>query len=526
MSSAPGSSVPKTKQFLFYLLLALPLLYPILLKPSEQLYSDHLGKFVLGESVLRNHFRSGDLALPSRELDKQSRFCPTECIRIDEEVISPFPATLGYFYALILPWGGIEGVYIVTSLFVLASLLLLSLLWEKSLAFLSILAICTPFVVNGYFFPDVGIGAFLFVLGSFLFLRADGNTAAFSFLVSGFLSAFAGWFRIEALVFPASFLFFLFWFRFRAREERKGILLYLLGFLVGAFLLLGTQYLLYHHPMGPRFSFNQPTMFISPLRKGEIYLGLLIANPNRIGFFGYTPLFVIVLLFSVYFLFFQTNFFRRKEEEPLSKRNIFVISGLAAFVLLVLSAPNDGIIDFGSRYLHLSLPSFVGMLLTLSDSISKKFPSKTSGKIGKAFGILLLLFSAYMTFSYTQILGRFGRKSTKMNQVYLDQKPDLVVVQVRTHAQILGKYFFQTPSVWLVKEAWVQLFFSENDPNQFSKILFVQSKASFPPNPKPEDLFEKNSYYKAAKENLGPGFERDFVENREDVLIFSMKRKN
>ncbi|TGK08047.1 hypothetical protein EHO59_05395 [Leptospira semungkisensis] len=520
--TAPGSSVLKTKQWLFYLLLALPLLYPILLKPSEQLYSDHLGKFVLGESVLRNHFRSGDLALPSKYLDRQSRFCPTECIRIDEEVISPFPAALGYFYALILPWGGIEGVYIVTSLFVLASLFLLSILWERSLAFLSILVLSTPFLVNGYFFPDVGIAAFLFTLGSFLFLRADEKSSSILFLFAGLASAFAGWFRIEALAFPASFLFFLFWFRFRIREERKGIWFYLFGYLAGAFLLLGIQYLLYHHPMGPRFSFNQPTMFISPLRKGEIYLGLLIANPNRIGFFGYTPIFAIVLLFSGYFLFFKTNFIRNREgADTLSKRNIFVISNLAAFVLLVLSAPNDGIIDFGSRYLHLSLPGFVGMLLVFSDSVSNRFK-----KIPKIFGILLLIFSTYITFSYTQILSRFGRKSTKMNQVYLDQKPDLVVVQVRTHAQILGKYFFQTPSVWLVKEAWVKLFFSENDPNQFSKILFIQSKAAFPANSKPEDLFQKNSYYQVAREMLGPKFEKDFVENREDVLIFTMKRRD
>lgn len=204
----------------------------------------------------------------------------------------------------------------------------------------------------------------------------------------------------------------------------------------------------------------------------------------------------------------------------ISNRDLFVFSGLAAFIVLVISAPNDGIIDFGSRYLHLSLPAFVGMFLILIDSIGEKFR-----KTAKIVLFTVLFYSVYISFSYTQILAKYGRKTTKLNAIYLEQKPDLVVVQIRTYSQILGKYFFQTPSVWLMKEGHIKNFFSKNKPEQFQKILFVQTKASILESLNDSDPFLKNKYYHSISQALGPDFKRVWSENKEDVLIFSMERE-
>lgn len=515
MSFGNISLVKRT--FLFFLIL-LPLSVPILLKPGEQLYSDHLGKFALGHSVLENGFRSGNLVLPSKEMDPEAKYCPTECIRIGEEWISPFPVALGYVYALVLPWAGIDGVYWAVAILVSLSLLLLGILWKWDPYYLGTLVLASPFMINGYFFPDVGIAAFLYIFGSFLLLSDSSKSSLGISLFAGFVSALAGWFRIEALVFPGLFWFLLMVKNLRSLEERRRILGYGFGILIGAGILLGIQYLLYGHPMGPRFAFNQPGVFLAPWKKWEIYSGLLFANPNRLGFFGYSPFFLVLFLFGSYRIFFRTDFLGGKEEA--SVRDLFCFSGMLAFAALVITAPNDGIIDFGSRYLHLSLPAFAGVFLLFLDSIPEK--RKKFVQLGS---IAILLFSVYITFSYTQILSKYGRKTTKLNRIYLEQKPDLVVVQIRTYSQILGKYFFQTPAVWLMKEPDVRDFFSRNSPDKFDKILFVETKAAILQSISDSDPFSKNEYYKSIVNALGPEFERTYVDNREDVLIFSMERK-
>ncbi|MEI1277841.1 hypothetical protein V6Z05_05895 [Leptospira venezuelensis] len=520
MSFPGGKLHSKWTKYTYCFLFLLPLLYPFLLKPSEQLYSDHLGKFILGESVGRNGFLSGNLALPSRSLDPEGNYCSNECIRIGDELISPFPVALGYVYAIFLPWSGITGVYIAVSVLILLSLLFLSILWDWDPIYLGVLVLASPFLVNGYFFPDVGIASFLFIGGSFLFLRSDTSSSWMRFVSSGFICASAAWFRIESIVFPLSFIFFLSIYNISNIEERKKILSYSLGFLLGIGLLLGIQYVLYGHPLGPRFSFNQPTMFLLPWKKWKIYTGLLIANQNRIGFFGYTPGFLIALLFFVYYIFFNKNPLKRGLTFEISNRDLFVLSGLAAFFALVISAPNDGLIDFGSRYLHLSLPAFAGMFLILLENIVGKYR-----KIGKIVLFVSLLYSVYVSFSYTQILGKFGRKTTKLNAIYLEQRPDLVVVQIRTYSQILGKYFFQTPSVWLMREGHIKNFFSKNDPEQFKKILFVQTKNPIAQSLDASDPFLNNKYYESITQSLGPDFKKVWSENKEDVLIFSMEKK-
>ncbi|TGM15550.1 hypothetical protein EHQ81_03915 [Leptospira selangorensis] len=520
MSFLSGKFHSKWARLTFCFLFLLPLLYPFLLKPGEQLYSDHLGKFILGESVERNGFLSGNLVLPSRSLDPEGNYCPTECIRIGDELISPFPAALGYVYAIFLPWSGIVGVYVVTAILILLSFLFLSSLWDWDPIYLGVLVLASPFLVNGYFFPDVGIASFLFLAGSFLFLRSGPSSSWFRFVSAGFISASSAWFRIESIVFPLFFIFFLSIYKFYNVEERRRILGYSVGFFAGVVLLLGIQYVLYGHPLGPRFSFNQPTMFLPPWKKWEIYSGLLIANPNRLGFFGYTPGFLFVLFFFLYYILIKKNPLRRSIAFEVSNRDLFIFSGLGAFLALVVSAPNDGIIDFGSRYLHLSLPAFAGMFLILFENIGEKFR-----KVAKIVLYSILLYSVYISYSYTQILGKYGRKTTKLNAIYLEQKPDLVVVQIRTYSQILGKYFFQTPSVWLMREADIKNFFSKNNPEGFEKILFVQTKASILENLNDADPFLRNKYYASISQALGPDFKKVWSENREDVLLFSMERK-
>lgn len=484
------------------------------------MYSDHLGKFILGESVLRNEFRSGNLNLPSRYLDPKGQFCTTECIRIGEELISPFPAALGYVYAILLPISGVEGVYIASAILLILSFLLLSILWDWDPLFLGILALTSSFLINGYFFPDVGIASFLFISGSYLFLRSDPKSSFVRLILAGFISVLAAWFRIESIILPLSFIFFFWILRFDQEGERRRIRGFTIGYVLAIGFLFGTQWILYGHPLGPRFYYNSPGIFMAPWKKLEIFMGLLIKSPNRIGFFGYSPLFLLALFFGVYYFLAERKFFSKEARISISDRDCFVLSGLAAFVVLVFSAPNDGIIDWGTRYLHLSIPAFAGMSFILFNKIRVKF-----GKPGIGFLVLILLFSFYVTCLYTQILARYGSKTTKLNRIYLEQKPDLVVVQIMMYSQILGKYYFETPSVWVMREKNIKRFFTLNDAKQFRKIMFVQSKSHFLETLEGEDPFVENKYYNYLMQFIGKDFERTWFENKEDVLIFSMERK-
>ncbi|EQA45694.1 putative membrane protein [Leptospira broomii serovar Hurstbridge str. 5399] len=508
------------KTLLVFLLLA-PLLYPFLLKPSQQLYSDHLAKFILGESIYRSGFTSGSLDLPSAKLDPESEFCPTECIRIREKIVSPFPVALGYFYAAILPWGGIEAVYIITALIVAVTLLMLSILWEWDLLFLFILVLGSPFVINGYFFPDVAIASFLFFSGAFFILKNSFRRFPYSYFLVGFISASAAWFRVESIVFIISFSLFLLLGLRQNKQTRIPAVFYVIGAACGLLLLLFVQMHMYGLPLGPRFSFNQPTMFLRPWDKLYIYRGLLFFSYGRPGFFTYMPLFLFFFVYSLYFIFSSKGVLRKQSPENFDfSRNLLIQSGAAAFLGSVLVAPNDGIIDFGTRYLHLAIPSFVGFaILVLKES------SGYRQKLIKSFVIVLALYSTFVTVSYTQILAKYGKQSTGMHKLYVEQKPDLVVVQIRTYTQIMGKNFFVTPCVTLFDAAALNKFFSKNDPNQFAKILFVQAKVLTDRNADPNRPFEHNTYYDSVNSILGKTFTPVLVENKPDIIVFSMEKR-
>ncbi|EPG72972.1 putative membrane protein [Leptospira fainei serovar Hurstbridge str. BUT 6] len=503
------------------ILLLTPLLYPILLKPSQQLYSDHLAKFILGESIHRSGFTSGSLDLPSAKLDPESEFCPTECIRIREKIVSPFPVALGYFYAAILPWGGIDGIYIVIALIVAVTLVLLSILWEWDPLFLFILVLGSPFVINGYFFPDVAIASFLFFLGAFFILKKSLRPLPYSYFFAGFISASAAWFRVESIAFTVSFSLFLLLGLRQSGQPRIPIFSYVIGVCGGLLLLIFVQMQMYGMPLGPRFSFNQPTMFLQPLEKLYIYRGLLFFSYGRPGFFTYMPLFLFFFIYSLYFIFSAKGVFRKKDPKNSDlSRNLLIQSGAVAFIGSVLVAPNDGIIDFGTRYLHLAIPSFAGfVMLVLKES------SGYRQKLSMSFVIVSVIYSTVVTVSYTQILAKYGKQSTGMHKLYEEQKPDIVVVQIRTYTQIMGKNFFETPCVTLFDSVALNKFFSKNDPNQFAKILFVQAKVLTDPDADPNRPFENNAYYDSVNSILGKTFTPALVENKPDIIVFSMKRK-
>ncbi|TGK17908.1 hypothetical protein EHO61_10585 [Leptospira fluminis] len=508
----------------FFLLVLSPLLFLFLLKPVEQLYSDHLAKFVLGESISRHGFASGELELPSSKLDPESEFCPTECIRIRGKIVSPFPVALGFVYALILPWGGITGVYVVNAILVSATIFILSMLWRRNLLFLSILVFGSPFVVNGYFFPDVGLAAFLFFSGVVLVLKSRSPGSSLPFLFAGFLSASSGWFRIESIGFCLSFTAFLIFDAVRGSRDRISVLGFSMGILLGLSFLIGMQTFFYGLPLGPRFSFNQPTMFLSPWAKLEIYRGLLFFSFNRLGFFAYMPLFFFLFWFSLYFLFSPRGFLRSREEtsDPAKGGNPLVQSGIAGFIGLVAAAPNDGIIDFGTRYLHLTIPCFAGFALILLDELKSKPRWERSGKI---FLLCCILFSSYITVKYTSILAKYGKRTTVLHKIYTEQKPDLIAVQIRTYSQILGENFFEVPCVTLFDGTSLDKFFLRNDPKKFDKILFVQAKVLMDPATLSDVPFVKNPYFDSVVSLLGKDFEPSLVGNLPDVIIFSMQRK-
>ncbi|EQA35537.1 putative membrane protein [Leptospira inadai serovar Lyme str. 10] len=509
------------RKILIVILLLTPLLYPFLLKPSQQLYSDHLAKFILGESIYRSGFTSGSLDLPSAKLDSESEFCPTECIRIRGKIVSPFPVALGYVYAAILPWGGIEGVYIVIALVVAVTLLVLSILWEWDPLFLFILVLGSPFVINGYFFPDVALASFLFFSGAFFILRNSFRRLPYLYVLVGFVSASAAWFRVESIVFIVSFSLFLLLGLRRKKQPRIPIIFYVIGVAFGLLLLLFVQMHMYGLPLGPRFSFNQPTMFLRPWEKLPIYQGLLFFSYGRPGFFTYMPLFLFFFVYAVYFMFSSKGAFLKKSTENFDfGRNLFIQSGAAAFVGSVLVAPNDGIIDFGTRYLHLAIPSFVGFVILV-----RQESSGYRQKIIKSFVIVSAIYSTLVTVSYTRILAKYGKQSTGLHKLYEEQKADLVVVQIRTYTQIMGKNFFETPCVTLFDAVALNKFFSKNDPNRFAKILFVQAKVLTDRLADPNRPFEHNAYYDSVNRILGKTFVPVLVENKPDVIVFSMIRR-
>ena len=120
----------------------------------------------------------------------------------------------------------------------------------------------------------------------------------------------------------------------------------LLGVLLPLICFFSENYLLYHHPLGARFVINQGSLnnFVFAERLDQVIHLLFLAN-WKIGFFGFTPIFLVALVWNLF----------RKNLKSENKHRILAYTLLFFLPFIAIIAPNDGVTNWGARYLNLGI---------------------------------------------------------------------------------------------------------------------------------------------------------------------------
>lgn len=490
-----------------------PFAIPIILSPRGQLYSDHLAKYVVGQSIVKNQYKSEELRLPSYDLLGDKDYCSIKCLYLNERLVSPFPAALGYFYALFLPWSGIDGVFFGVAILLSISLHFFHRISDGNWLSMLILAFASPFLINGIFFPDLGIASFLFLLGFFMFfLKGREKWTYWKDFGSGWIAASAGWFRIEAIGLPLCFAVLAISFYCKNGKESRETLSFILGVLLGIGCLFGLQWYLYGYPLGPRFLWNEKMITDQIWDKWKTYFGLLFYSYGRKGFFTYMPFFLLILP-SIFVLTFQ-KLRQASDTREERIRNLFVLTGVTAFVGIVILSPNDGVIDYGSRYLSLTIPAFA--LGTVR--VARKVATQRKRLFFWILGIFMI-YSMTISITYLFKLQKFSSNTEELDGILKDENPDLVVLQFTgPYTRLLGAEYMSVPSVVLRNDSEMQDFFGKYSPNSFQKILF---QTVLLPSERSGDLWKNNQYYLGVQEILGDEFIVSSYLRKYDALIFS-----
>ncbi|PJZ70101.1 hypothetical protein CH373_09960 [Leptospira perolatii] len=434
-----------------FLLLAIgiPWILYFLIEPQFVMSSDHLSKYILGESIRINHFVSDRLVYPAIKLDPTLKFSSLDYLHVGDRIVSPFPIGLGAVYAVLLEIGGLQLVYTVAACFVSISILLLNLFFGVSGGWLIAISLCTSFVTNGFLFADVGLANLLVLFGIGLLVFQEeqkkdlGGRVLF---LAGAICGFAIWFRIESLIFVSLFIFFWLGSDILRNGIRNLLVsnrnLFLYGYLVSVCLFFVQNAFLYNSALGPRYTYNAEGISSNPLDKLTTYLVILFGGNLRLGFFGYTPAFLLGLVF-----YLVSGFFSRPEKRNevlrsgISGKISFGIAGIVAIVPITFLSPNDSNIDFGSRYLHLCIVPY-SLLLIL---VLKKIQSDKARIAVIGLLILLSIYSVWNTRKVVRKVLGFS-SSMKLDQEFVLSIPsNLMVFQNKMLASVLGKKYFQYP---------------------------------------------------------------------------------
>ncbi|MCB1192038.1 MAG: hypothetical protein H7A23_22355 [Leptospiraceae bacterium] len=320
---------------------------------TEYLYQfDSLVKVVQTQSIWDRHFLSEELNYPGKDIDPNYEFTPLATITDrNGKHLGMYPV---FLTALAAPFLVLLG-----TKFISVSLLLLTILmlfyiqrrWELDIKSVAMLFFCTPFAFYWIDFSENVYFVLLGALGFTLYFRNPKSDFKL-YTMSGFFLGLAICFRLEVLFFTFSLVASgLLVNGITNKQEIQKNTVVCFGFCLAFLAFCAFNYWDYGHPLGSRFitlveDFS-PTIF-ERLNRAFV---LMFFGYFKLGIFGFTPLILVVM---VYFLW------KFKDSQVLQDSKQIVVALLLFIPSISLSAPNDGVFNWGSRFLYLALvPSAV-----------------------------------------------------------------------------------------------------------------------------------------------------------------------
>ncbi|TGK30635.1 hypothetical protein EHQ05_06740 [Leptospira yasudae] len=327
-------------------------------KPDASFAADSLMKVLQAKGWVESDFRSQEVFYLGKRIDSEFHFFPIATATTEQgEKIGPFPIANTLITAPFV-WLNHPGwlIYLCAILFCTYIILLYTMTKRFMVSIAAVFA--TPLFHHFISFSDVAVAALLILL-AVLFVHHEnslfsGNHTAPMFL-SGTLIGLSCWYRPEALILAVclcgSAVFAkLFSKQSRFSEDWKHITAFLCGFALIFSTFVLYNFLNYGSFLGPRVSSNQSISDFNFSVKVSSIQSLLFAGNGRLGFFGYSPWYVFILLFGFW-----------KWKKASESVRIWILTFCTNLIAVGILTPNDSNIDWGSRYLTCSV--FIPLLL-------------------------------------------------------------------------------------------------------------------------------------------------------------------
>ncbi|WP_246048602.1 LA_3751/LA_3752 family putative glycosyltransferase [Leptospira sarikeiensis] len=379
----------------------------VLLKPWESLFSDQFLKYHQAYSMFQSGFSTESLIYPSFDIDPKYDYFLWKApmvFQMGERMIGQYPIFLTLLISPFLVFHWIPIVSVLMAVFNLISAFILRKYWGLSWFWILFTFFGTYIFLMG---PELSEHPPLLLLELLAFtFFYKGENRSLNNILGGIALGMGVWLRLEVLIF-----FFVFWsggWIVYGKDWWKRSFWFSFSFSVVVLLLLVFHTLDYHHPIGPRYFQN----FNTGEDQGTVLsraFTILIGSYSMPGLLLYLPILVPLLYF-----------FRKKIRNRSLEASYYHLGLVAyAFILLIaFLAPNDGVSNWGPRYVGLALIPFVLVLKQVSEGSGWKLGISGPNLAFTTF----ILYSFGMTLAGFAFYQRTSKEMRSIRSVYADSK--------------------------------------------------------------------------------------------------------
>ncbi len=483
--------------------------------PENTYALDSFVKLIQTISIKENHYSSEELLYLAKPLDPEQVLhpLPTFYIKLGSKSLSPFSVDFAFIFSLLLNF--LQPSHLPYVCFVFAFLTFLFLAKEKNFRFPTLLlgALGTPLIYQGLEYSENSLLVLLQTVGILLFYRGDRIAEKFFSALFLTLGIFL---RLESLLFVFTFIFLklILVHRLNIIQFLKREWSTLLGIFIPAFVFIFQNLILYNHFLGARFISNQSSLDHFHLLERLIQMkNLMFLTYLKIGFFGFTPLF----LWSIAYLLLHLRIISDMRDKVLLFTVVLFLPSVA-FI-----APNDGVTNWGARYLNLGIVPCLFLF--------NRFYEITFSNSKKLWKILF-----YFLFVYSFIILTLGLKFQQVatKEIRLFQE-DLFPISTKLHvlgAETIGLYsgahFYDQLVILPKSPEQLDRFFSENKTtfNHGDKILLSKIK----PNPVIQEgiragLFPNDSHYDSFRTILKKYYPVETIIEGKKLILYQYSQR-
>ncbi len=472
----------KTSLLVFIFIILSGLYYIYALNPSYIFTGDSLNKLVQADSILKSGFTSEALRYNAIDLDSEFRFYPfpgAYHLTIGSRHLGQYPLFFSFLSALVLKFFPVQVFPFIGFGIFLFLIFLLRREFGISNFLLLVVSFCSYLFSLALDYSE-NIYTVLFTFSGFLLYLRSLDTAfvhSGKMIVAGFLMGIGVWLRLEGLLlFFSISCGFIFVYRFKNRNEFLRFLWFGIGFGITTLAFFAFNFWDYGHILGPRYLANSSGFTQSVFDRIIQMITLLFAGKFKVGYFVFTPLFFV----SLFYFAIPKNF-----REGSNQVKILVISLLIFFPIAALSAPNDGVVTWGPRYLaHALLPNII-LLHYYFQKIS--FYENKIKPLSKILINLSLFISLVLSFAGFKFL-TVATKQLKQFQSEIDSvKSELRIFQNSFLINHTGTSYLESKNVLIENQNELAIFLrSVKEKKTVKSISFYHSDFDYVKN---SDLF-------------------------------------